>query len=378
MVAKGKDDPASVLRGPEPDLPPTPTANGHLPGYDLGKVMRMNLPAPTAFHGLVYSAKMHTLSGPPEAGKTVLALWLAYKAMLLGHNVLMIDEETGPRQVADLLKSMGAEPELIDKHLTYLAFMDLPWKGEDVRHLHDLISDLRPKLSIFDSAGEILSAAGIDENSPADVTRLYKTMFHPICARLHSAVLLLDHDAKDGDRRGGPSRYSRGTTAKLASPHVAIKLTPLRPFSRVQDGVVGLFVAKDRLGSLHRHWRIRVTASPLDLIMSQTTAAEETEGGSGMSPAAEKMLAVLSEEPLTQQALVDRVVAKYGHGLKRETASRALNSLLEQNLCDRMDLGPGRPALWAKKGGTLEDAPPPPDEPMHGWPAGSLGAEANP
>lgn len=360
-------DPASILRGPEPPEPEIDLSglNGHFPRYDLAGVVERPVPLPRIYGGLLYDGRVHTLSGPPEAGKTVVALWCALQMMRHGHRVLVLDEETGPRQVADLLRSMGADSAMIRKSLYYSPFNDLPWKGEDIEQLAILLKAWKPRLTIFDSASEMLASAGVDENRPAEVTTFYKLVLRPVAAKHRSAVLLIDHDAKEPSRGGPPSRYSRGTTAKLASPDVAIKLVPMRPFSRSQDGAMAVYVSKDRLGGLHRYYSVRVTSTPLDLHFTKTTMADIPDGGTGMSPAAEKLLSVITEVPMTSQQLVDEVVKIYGHGLKRETVSRALNSLADQGLVDRDHAGVGQPALWMKKGGTLAEAvPPPAEEPM--------------
>jgi AAA domain len=351
-----------------------------LPRYDLGGIMRRKLPPPQVMGRLLYAGRLHTLSGPPEAGKTVLSLWLALGAMRAGHGVLMVDEETGPRQVADLLNSMGAEPELIDKHLHYLPFTGLPWQGENLASLHELVGRNKPRLAIFDSAAELLAALDLDENSAGDVTRFWASALTPI-ARVHGcSVLLIDHDAKGGD-----SRYSRGTGAKLAKPDVSLKLEALRPFSRDQDGAIKLTVAKDRIGCLHRYWQVHVTARPLALRFAKTTFAAQGDGGDGMSPATRKLLEVLDGTPADQQTIVDRFAARNGFGLRRETASRCLTDLLEAGLADRLDQGRGRAALWSRavntplpaqaaEGGTKDEAgPPPPDS----WPPGSAGEAGN-
>lgn len=356
------EDPASILRGPEPEHPEPDLSglNGHFPRYDIAATVRRPVPLPAIYGGLIYDGRVHTLAGPPEAGKTVLALWIAYQMMKRGHRVFMYDEETGRRQVADLLRSMGCDPDMVDRQMYYTSFNDVPWKGDDIAHLGEVMTAWKPKLSIFDSASEMLASAGIDENKPAEVTNFYKLVLRPVAAKYRSAVLLLDHDAKETP--GKVSRYARGTTAKLASPDAAIKVTPLRPFSRSQDGALAVMVAKDRLGGLHRYYSVRVTASPLALQFTKTSASEAESVS--LSPAAEKLLSVVTTVPMTNQQLVDRVVAVYKHGLKRETVSRALNGLADQGLVQRDDMGPGRPALWVKPGVTLLGA----DDPVMSQP----------
>lgn len=56
----------------------------------------------------------------------------------------------------------------------------------------------------------------------------------------------------------------------------------------------------------------------------------------------------MSDMPATIRELVDRAAAKFGHGLKRETVSKALNVLLDTGHVDRLDQGQGKPALWIR------------------------------
>ena len=66
-------------------------------------------------------------------------------------------------------------------------------------------------------------------------------------------------------RPPGGSRYSRGSGAKLAVVDVAFKIRIIKPFTRAQDGILGLDVPKDRRGWLPRAHRIRVRHDPLTL-----------------------------------------------------------------------------------------------------------------
>lgn len=358
------------LNGHAPELPP-------LIPYDLGALMRRKLPPPQVVNGLIYPASLVTLAGPPESAKTILALWIAVKAMRKGNTIAMMDEETGPRQIADLLSCMGVEPELIDEHFVYLHDEALQWSAGDQHRLADLLDERKPKLVILDSAAELMAAARVDENDNGAVTYWMKRNLRPICKLYRAAVLLIDHDTKSEKE----SRYARGSGAKLGAADVGLKVTPLSPFSRSQDGRVKLVVSKDRFGCLHRNWRLDVAHSPLDLRFTQTSGDPvAAEGEAPKISYAQKMLAVLSDEAVPQAALVDRVSARFGHGLRRETASRLLNELLSQHLAEKYDRA-GKATLWGRPGASLYDDPEtplPPEPPAGGgWPEGSIGAEVN-
>ena len=52
--------------------------------------------------------------------------------------------------------------------------------------------------------------------------------------------------------------------------------------------------------------------------------------------------------PRTVGELTDRFAAKHGHGLRRETVSKALNGLLDDGLVNCQPTGKGKPNLWSR------------------------------
>jgi DNA-binding transcriptional ArsR family regulator len=59
----------------------------------------------------------------------------------------------------------------------------------------------------------------------------------------------------------------------------------------------------------------------------------------------------MGDKPALIAELVDRIAERHGHGLTRETVSRALGALEKVGLADRIDQGRGKPALWLKTPG---------------------------
>lgn len=326
------------------DPPPlTPTS--------LGDLMRLGRPDPALLGSLLYPGKMHTLTGPPESGKTILSLRWAIDAMRRGGNVLHVDEEVGLAQTAALLKALGAEPELIDKRLTYLPFPGASWRHKDLTALEELLASINPVLSIWDSCGAIMSAAGLDENSASDVSRFWGTVLMPVARNHNCCVVLIDHDAKSTEG----SRYSRGSGAKLAITDVAFKVRAIRNFSRAQDGLLQFYVAKDREGFLHRNWRVKVTVSPLLFdFMHDVDESERTAGTEGMHPLAVKLASVLADEPADVAMIVRRLNEQYGHGTRWEKARHHLAELVAAGIADSIRL-PGRYEMWMRAGAPAPD-----------------------
>ena len=262
-----------------------------------------------------------------------------------GERVVIFDEESGAEQVVEKMTALGAKPaELENVH--YYQFPGRTWNDADVAALAEaLMIQPRPALVMWDSSPAFLARAGLDENAAADVARFWARVLMPCARRAGIAVLIIDHDVKNGET----SRYARGSGAKLAATDVAYKLDALRPFTRTQDGILKLTVTKDRRGWLHRYHRIRVEhGEVLTFHVSEAEEDADEPKETSLPPAQAKLLEALDGAPATAAELVDRIVKQHGHSLKRETVSRSLNALLEAGLADRTDQGPGKAALWMR------------------------------
>jgi DnaB-like helicase N terminal domain/AAA domain len=293
----------------------------------------------------LYRGAVHTLSGPPDSGKTTLACWWMLQAVREEGSVLFLDEEGGREIVTEKFQALGAKP---GERIGYVQFPSRSWTGADVADLRALLAERKPAVVAWDSSAAFLARAGLDENAAADVTRFYSQVL-TMAAREHdAAVLVIDHDTKNAE----PSRYARGSGAKLAAVDVAYKIEPIRPFSKTESGTSRLKVVKDRRGWLERAHEVAFLADragDVALTVSISAAAEQgTAPEPQMPPARAKLLAALDDVPAAQNQLIDRIQAEHGHGLKRETVSRELNALLSDGLADRLDQGRGKPALWMR------------------------------
>lgn len=316
---------------------------GAFPAVDLRKYLRHGVPEPKLLPGrLLYAGGVHVIAGDPDCGKTTLSLWLALTALRSGQRVMMLDEEGGAETIAEKLIALGATEDDAER-FTYIEFPGRTWAPADIAELHALTASTEPAMVLFDSCAGFMARAGLDENSATDVTAWWSGVLLPLARQYAAAVTVIDHDSKNG---GGESRYSRGSGAKLAASDVMIKVDMVRPFSRAMNGKLKLAVTKDRRGHLHRFWDVVVkTSGGIQMSLAETDMTPRKQDG--LTPADEKLLAALTTEPMTQRALVDRVAAEHGFGLRRPTASESLNRLLALGLADRIDQGNGRQALWS-------------------------------
>lgn len=312
--------------------------------FSLAGLVRDGVPPPDLLCGdLIYAGGLHSIAGPPDCGKTTIALWWVLQHVRAGNTVMFLDEEGGAELIAEKLIALNATPEDAGR-IRYYPFPARSWNPCDVIVLRELLDDIKPSLVLWDSSAAFLSRAGLDENSASDVTKFWAQVLTPIAREHGAAVLVIDHDTKDGIT----SRFARGSGAKLAATDVAFKVSLVQPFSRTQNGVLKMAVSKDRRGWLHRSWEVTVeTGAGMTLRLTETEEDEEgTETEQKLTPADKKVQAALTETPSTAAEITDRIAAEHGHGLRRQTLSGSLNKLLRRGVADRLDQGTGRPALW--------------------------------
>lgn len=314
-----------------------------LPTVDLAALARKGVDPPELLSDrLLYRGCLHSLAGPPEAGKSTLAYWWALDLLAEGKHVLVVDVEAGPEQVTEKLLALGAKPDQLD-HLTYVHYPGARWDTADLVGLHELLSGDPPPLVLFDSIGVALAQAGKDENHVAEVQPLYSALLD-VARSYGAAVLVLDHVAKDA--KGG--RYARGSGAKLQLVDVALMVDVLRPFDRQHSGQLRLTVSKDRRGYLGRHHDVKVEVD--DGRMTLTVAAVDSaaaEDGATLPPAAVKVLAALrgKDAPQTVKELGDRMKRETGKALTWPTMRKQLNLLAELGFAEGKG-DPGRAKRW--------------------------------
>ena len=254
---------------PWPAEPPAAAPARPFRELSLASLVRDGVPPPDLLCGdLLYAAGLHSISGPPDCGKTTIALWWMLRHVRAGHPVVFLDEEGGAELVAEKLIALGATPEDAETDPLLPVPRPQPGSAYDVIVLRELLDDLKPGIVLWDSSAAFLSRAGLDENSASDVTRFWAQVLTPIAREHGVAVLVIDHDAKNGEA----SRFARGSGAKLAATDVAFKVSIVQAFDRTTNGVLHMQVTKDRRGWLHRYWEIGVnTTAGMRLVFTETT-----------------------------------------------------------------------------------------------------------
>ena len=210
---------------------------------DLGEALKYGIEPPKQLiDGLLYEEGIHSVYSPGGTGKTILALWVAIQTIKQGLKVIYVDEENGSHHISDLLKCMGADPELVSKHFKYAPAPGLTIA--DAERWKSSVESICPALVAFDSFADHLALDGLSENTSTDVTSWIKAFAQPV-KDIGGAVLILDHVSKESSGKG-----ARGSTAKLAKVDVAWKLELNKPFDRSTIGNITIKRDKDRKGAM--------------------------------------------------------------------------------------------------------------------------------
>jgi hypothetical protein len=341
-AAHGKDASDHLAAGHSlAELLPQQPASRALAVIDLEPAIEEVLPPVLICGDLLYRGAVHTLSGPPDCGKTTIACWWMLQALREGGSVLFLDEEGGREIVTEKFQAIGAKR---GERIGYVQFPSRAWDAADIAMLSAVLDERKPAIVAWDSSAAFLARAGLDENAAADVTRFYSQVLATAARRHNAAVLVIDHDTKNGE----PSRYARGSGAKLAATDVAYKITPVKAFSKTENGISKLTVAKDRRGWLHRAHEIAflVHRSSGDTSLTlNVTSAEPDREHPELAPAEQKVLEALDSIPRSIHEVIDLVKAVHGHGLNRATVQKALQRLSEFGLAQEAGSAAGA-NLW--------------------------------
>lgn len=318
--------------------------------FSLAEAMRNGLPEPEMLAGgSLYRGAVHLLAGPPEAGKTTLALSWALDVIRNGGVVMFLDEEGGPRIVTDRCHSLGYTADEIDQ-IAYFPFPSRTkegWTKEGWRDLLDDLGEVKPDMILIDSVARIMGAAGLDENSNTDANMLWDTFTKLARGKLKPAIVVIDHVAKNAEDSG----YSRGASSKKAASDVTYLLTAATPFNRQQDGIVKLLVTKDREGYLTRNRRLDVLRAPLRFadqdvqpvfrpthvmkLCAEALARHEQDGGS----------------PVGKNWFNENVTGR------KQTILQAVNAMIEDGLLESAGAVRGNPSYRLRRSFEPENSP---------------------
>jgi hypothetical protein len=203
------------------------------------------------------------------------------------------------------------------------------------------LAEYRPKLVIVDPL--YLAVPTAELGDIYKMGALLEQVQHT-CADANAGLLLVHHynraRGKGGSKRmsgAGPAEWGR---VLIGADVISRYTNPETQETRVltELDVIGGEVA-DAFFRVLRTIRAGDPAdldSPMRYTVKVELVAGDTQSGTDLPPAATKLLEAMhaAGEPASSSALVDWIADNHGHGLKRETVSRALNDLSKRGLAD--------------------------------------------
>jgi len=209
------EDPPPISSGHVAESPPSEDAPRYTL-YTAADALRPQLPLDWVIQNLFSAGSISLLVGDPKSGKTYAALDAAV-CVVLGEpwlslatqagNVLLVDEENGPRRMAlrvgACLRGHGIDDPATPLFYISLARFNL-LTGEDADLLRDAIIDTDARFVVIDALVDVMP--GGDENAAGDVHRVFMGL-RTIAAETDAAILVIHHTNKAGGYRGSSAMF---------------------------------------------------------------------------------------------------------------------------------------------------------------------------
>lgn len=175
--------------------------------------------------------------------------------------------------------------------------------------------DLKPQLVVYDTATDMLSLVGADENSGRDVTAWVKA-FPEVARRAGATQLVLDHVGKSNTTSAVGSRAKRAKAKvmyKLAKGKGSQRFTPSR------TGTVTVLLDKNTRGAdIPDKREFEVGGTPFQWTETGVQALSDT-----MRVTAALMAKVGAEPGITKTKLLDSV-----NGASKDAKAKVFNQLV--------------------------------------------------
>jgi hypothetical protein len=223
---------------------------------------------------LVPAGMVGSVHGPGGVGKTLVAVYIGWQAMLLGYKVVILDKENGPRIMRERFEMMGADLPALERD-GLIAFYDHPAAGRDAETVAGYVAMLeaeKPDIVMFDSWVGFLGSCGFEENSATDIAA-WSDLYATPARRRGIAVLLLDHTPKDAT-----NRTARGSSRKRDYVDYQYELEKAGIIDRENTGIITLKLKKDRGAWLKGVHQFRVGGAAEGFVFEPIDAPHDPVG----------------------------------------------------------------------------------------------------
>ncbi len=323
------------------------------------------------FRGMWPAGDYGVLAGEPKTQKTQTAsdatVSVASGTPFLNHfpvdtagPVLFFAGEGGKASILRRLDAVARSRGLCLGDLPITVCPRAPHFASDAHldQIREALARTLPSLVIVDPY--YLAARGVNAQSVTEAGALLERIQH-VCQDAKASLLVVHHHNRSRDAKGalrisgaGPAEWGRillMADVLHRSTHPTTKATDVLTRLDLQGGQVA-----------DQSWRVRRriwTDDPDDLnaamhydvrVEASDDDATEAPEGDRLSPAATKLLEALQATTglTSTSSLVDAVVQRHGHGLRRETVSRSLKELERRGLAESVETGAFREKLWRR------------------------------
>jgi hypothetical protein len=195
---------------------------------------------------LLYMARINTVAGPPESGKSWLAYLACAQLAVNGQHCAYIDLEDRADGAASRLAKLGVTRDQAEEFIHYFApDADLTGAVGAMQRL-----DVPLDLIVIDSASEAIVAAGGEINSNDDGTRFGRAL-RRLAQVTQAAIFYIDHVTQDHEAGSGRS-LGAGAKRRFLDG-AAYETVLIKRFGPGRQGVANVLNTKDRHGGVVPH-----------------------------------------------------------------------------------------------------------------------------
>lgn len=256
----------------------------------------------------LYPGQRNFVAGHTESGKSWLLLMAVAQEVHAGRPVVWFDHENGEHVIQDRLRALGLTEDQVKTFVKY-AFLTMPLPPAMAAEMATKLAAEGARLMVVDALTPVAAAMGLDTNGgdTGAVEEVFATVLDP-WAQAGLAATILDNTPRANKFETLGSQHK---SAGIGG--VVLAVVAEERFSRGKAGLSGIYVVKDRTGSVdhrtvddRRLWgTLHLSPEPVtggvDAVI--TPPPEEPEAMEVLATAADRIVATLT----LAEAALDRM-----------------------------------------------------------------------
>lgn len=289
---------------------------------------------------LLYTADLNWIYGDSGSGKTWIALAAAVQELAAGRHVAWIHyEDPTPATIIGRLKTLN-----VPRHIAVAQFHYLDPQGTTINwpDLITLCHSHNITWVTLDSVGEALNAAGLNEDSDAEVGP-WLTTGPRAMANAGIGIVCVDHGTKAQNQKLHPSGSKRKRAAVTGT---ALLIEPIVAPTIDRDGMIRITCAKDRHGNHQQgstigiaHLRRDTTTGGLIVTINENEVTEVTAAQH------DTLIRAVVRAVTQQPGLTKNQLQRFMPTAGKDRRHAAIDEAVESGLI-RFEFGPRRAQLY--------------------------------